>query len=71
MKNWVYYMREGIKNMWKKKVVPDYRMAEKKWRKRDAIELLEEIDPHCSKSFDINEYGDDDWANPEEVEDKK
>ncbi len=25
MKNWVYYMREGIKNMWKKKVVPDYR----------------------------------------------
>ena len=79
MKNWVYYMREGIKNLWKKKVVPDYRTvtdevkfnkegrvpkghpfrdrefdgafkepykdAVKKWRKKDAIELLEEIDP--------------------------
>ena len=45
MKNWVYYMREGIKNMWKKKVVPDYRTAEREWRKKDAIELLEEIDP--------------------------
>ena len=25
MKNWVYYMQEGLKSMWKKKEVPDYR----------------------------------------------
>mgnify|MGYP006173823781 FL=1 len=24
-KNWVYYMQEGLKAMWKKKEVPDYR----------------------------------------------
>ena len=24
-KNWVYYMQEGLKSMWKKKEVPDYR----------------------------------------------
>ena len=41
MKNWVYYMREGIKNMWKKKVVPDYRTAEREWRKKDAIRHLQ------------------------------
>ena len=29
MRNWVYYMQEGLKSMWKKKVVPDYRKAEK------------------------------------------
>ena len=25
MRNWIYYMQEGLKNMWKKKEVPDYR----------------------------------------------
>ena len=25
MKNWVYYMQRGLRLMWKKKVVPDYR----------------------------------------------
>jgi hypothetical protein len=54
MKNWVYYMREGIKNMWKKKVVPDYRTAEREWRKKDAIELLEEIDPQIRKDENEN-----------------
>ena len=24
-KNWVYYMQEGLKSIWKKKEVPDYR----------------------------------------------
>ena len=24
-KNWVYYMQEGLKSMWKNKEVPDYR----------------------------------------------
>ena len=54
MKNWVYYMREGIKNMWKKKVVPDYRTAEREWRKKDAIELLEEIDPQIREDENEN-----------------
>ena len=25
MRNWVYYMQEGLRSMWKKKEVPDYR----------------------------------------------
>jgi len=25
MRNWIYYMQEGLKSMWKKKEVPDYK----------------------------------------------
>jgi len=24
-RNWVYYMQQGLKSMWKKKEIPDYR----------------------------------------------
>ena len=27
-KNWIYYMQEGLKSMWKSKEVPDYREKE-------------------------------------------
>jgi hypothetical protein len=28
LKNWVYYMQQGLKSMWKSKEVPDYREKE-------------------------------------------
>ena len=74
MKNWVYYMREGIKNMWKKKVVPDYRTItdEVKFNKLGRVPKNHPFrDREFDGAFEINTYGDDDWANPEEVEDKK
>jgi hypothetical protein len=54
IKNWVYYMQQGLKYMWKSKEVPDYRKesykdVEKRWRQDDASELLDEIDPHYVK----------------------
>ena len=33
-----------------------YKDAEKKWRKKDTLELLEEIDPHYSESYETNVY---------------
>ena len=74
MKNWVYYMQRGLQLMWKKKVVPDYRTItdEVKFNKlgrvpKDHPFRDREFDgafKDPSQSFDINEYGDDDWANP-------
>ena len=32
MKNWVYYMREGIKNMWLKKPKKKKRTTGDKWK---------------------------------------
>ena len=49
MKNWVYYMQQGLKYMWKSKEVPN-------WSKKDSLELLEEIDPN-DKVFDKKECG--------------
>ncbi len=78
MKNWVYYMQEGLKSMWKKKVVPDYKSVtdEVKFNKlgrvpKDHPFRAREFDgafKEPSQSLDINVYGDDDWANPEEVD---
>ena len=44
-KNWVYYMQEGLKSMWKKKkVVPPYR-REKNWsQKKHEEKVFEPID---------------------------
>ena len=28
MRNWVYYMQEGLKSMWKKKEVPELRVVD-------------------------------------------
>jgi len=33
--------------------------------------MMKGIEKHNSESLETNVYGDDDWANPEEVEDKK
>ncbi len=31
-KNWIYYMQEGLKSMWKSKAVPNYRKdMDKEW----------------------------------------
>jgi hypothetical protein len=31
-KNWIYYMQEGLKSMWKSKAVPNYRKdIDKEW----------------------------------------
>mgnify|MGYP003994493405 FL=1 len=31
-KNWIYYMKEGLKSMWKSKAVPNYRKdMDKEW----------------------------------------
>jgi hypothetical protein len=31
-KNWIYYMQEGLKSMWKSKSVPNYRKdMDKEW----------------------------------------
>ena len=31
-KNWIYYMKEGLKSMWKSKSVPNYRKdMDKEW----------------------------------------
>jgi hypothetical protein len=44
LKNWVYYMQEGLKSMWKKKEVPDYR-REKNWsQKKHEEKVFEPID---------------------------
>ena len=39
MKNWVYYMQRGLRLMWKKKVVPDYRTVtdEVKFNKEGGV----------------------------------
>ena len=70
--NWIH---GWLKSIWKKrKVVPDYRSitkevefnksgVPKKHPFRDR-----EFDGAFKESSEINEYGDDDWANPEEVE---
>ena len=42
MRNWVYYMQEGLKSMWKKKEIPDYR-KEKNWSQKKHEEKVFEI----------------------------
>jgi len=37
----------------------------------EAVRMMKGIGKHNSESLETNVYGDDDWANPEEVEDKK
>ena len=37
----------------------------------EAVRMMKGIEKHNSESLETNVYGDDDWANPEEVEDKK
>ena len=50
MKNWVYYMREGIKNMWKRKVVPDYRTI------TDEVKFNKEGAVHKNHPFTVREF---------------
>ena len=37
----------------------------------EAVRMMKGIGKYNSESLETNVYGDDDWANPEEVEDKK
>jgi len=86
MKNWVYYMREGIKNMWPKKkkktTLAGIEISEKQTEHEFTTDVitfnkkgLPNKHPFRDREFDgafeINTYGDDDWANPEKVEVKK
>jgi len=69
-KNWVYYMQEGLKAMWKlnfkfmskKKEVPDYR-REKNLAKlyNQEKNLLQQ-----KKEEKVFELGDDNWATPDD-----
>ena len=38
MRNWVYYMQEGLKSMWKSKEVPDYRKKEMDKMQKELME---------------------------------
>ena len=86
MKNWVYYMREGIKNMWPKKkkktTLAGIEISEKQTEHEFTTDVITFNkkglpnkhpfrDREFPGAFEINTYGDDDWANPEEVENKK
>ena len=37
----------------------------------EAVRMMKGIGKHNSESLETNVYGDDDWANPEKVEDEK
>ena len=70
--NWIH---GWLKSIWKKrKVVPDYRSITKEVEFNKSGVPKEhpfrdrEFDGAYKESSEINEYGDDDWANPEEVE---
>jgi hypothetical protein len=43
--NWIYYMQQGLKNMWKSKEVPDYRSItkESKINKSDKKKFLKSL----------------------------
>ena len=65
-KNWVYYMQEGLKSMWKKKEVSELRVVD------DAgvdIKTGKYVGDNSSLDKEQpttpNPYGDDDWATPE------
>ena len=61
-KNWVYYMQKGLKSIWKKKEVPDYR-REKNLAKlyNQEKNLLQQ-----KKEEKVFELGDDNWATPDD-----
>jgi hypothetical protein len=66
-KNWVYYMQEGLKSIWKKKAVPDYRreknLAKLYNQEKNLLHQKKE-----EKVIETNVYGDDDWADPDSDE---
>jgi hypothetical protein len=43
-KNWVYYMQEGLKSIWKKKEVPDYRREKNLAKLYNQEKIFEPID---------------------------
>ncbi len=38
-KNWIYYMQEGLKSMWKSKAVPNYKKDMDKVWEDNALDL--------------------------------
>ena len=43
-KNWVYYMQEGLKSMWKNKEVPDYRREKNLLQQKKEEKVFKPID---------------------------
>jgi hypothetical protein len=66
MRNWVYYMQEGLKSMWKKKEVSDYKTLNNddpycyKMDCGNKVNILNEFcDIHKEKEYPYNiEFGD-------------